>query len=235
MRGTLRVATYNIRKCIGLDWRRRPDRILAVLAEIGADVVALQEADRRFGAREATLSREALAEAGWRPVSVARAPESIGWHGNVILLGPGAEAEEARAIDLPFLEPRGAVTATVQVRGVCLRVVGMHLGLTQRPRVKQAAAIIAEVEKGPPHPAVLMGDTNEWRDLAGALSLFGASHRLSEPAPTFHAARPVAALDRIAVSPELDFAASGAHDSPLARRASDHLPLWADLVAVPKC
>ena len=45
----IRVATYNIRKSVGQDWRRRPDRVLAVLSEIDADIVALQEVDRRFG------------------------------------------------------------------------------------------------------------------------------------------------------------------------------------------
>ncbi len=48
---TFRVATYNIRKAIGTDRRRSPERILDVLAELDADVVALQEADRRFGPR----------------------------------------------------------------------------------------------------------------------------------------------------------------------------------------
>ena len=51
----IRIATYNIRKCVGLDWRRRPDRVIRVLAEIDADIVALQEADRRLGRRAATL------------------------------------------------------------------------------------------------------------------------------------------------------------------------------------
>ena len=47
----LSVASYNIRKSVGTDWRRQPDRILEVLGEIDADVVALQEVDRRFGRR----------------------------------------------------------------------------------------------------------------------------------------------------------------------------------------
>jgi Metal-dependent hydrolase len=79
----LRVASYNIRKCVGLDWRRRPDRVLAVLAEIGADVVALQEADRRFGAKLSALPPETLAEAGWHAAPVAPHPGGLGWRGNL--------------------------------------------------------------------------------------------------------------------------------------------------------
>jgi len=52
----IKVASYNIRKAIGTDRRRSPDRIIEVLNEVGADLVALQEADRRFGKRTAVLS-----------------------------------------------------------------------------------------------------------------------------------------------------------------------------------
>ena len=51
----LRIASYNIRKCVGLDRRRDPERVLGVIAGLGADIVALQEADRRLGARPSTL------------------------------------------------------------------------------------------------------------------------------------------------------------------------------------
>ena len=40
---TIRVATYNIHKCRGLDRRISPHRIAAVIRELDADVVALQE------------------------------------------------------------------------------------------------------------------------------------------------------------------------------------------------
>ena len=63
----LTFASYNIHKAVGLDGRRDPERILAVLREIGADVVAVQEVDRRFGLRESVLPRQALEEHGWCP------------------------------------------------------------------------------------------------------------------------------------------------------------------------
>ncbi|MEL7014297.1 MAG: endonuclease/exonuclease/phosphatase family protein, partial [Pseudomonadota bacterium] len=47
----MRVTSYNIRKAVGLDWRRDAGRIVDVLGEIDADVVVLQEADKRLGAR----------------------------------------------------------------------------------------------------------------------------------------------------------------------------------------
>ena len=60
----LRLASYNIRKAVGLDWKRKPERVLAVLDEIGADVVVLQEADKRLGNRPAAITFGLLASHG---------------------------------------------------------------------------------------------------------------------------------------------------------------------------
>ena len=73
------VASYNIRKAIGTDRRRRPERIFDVLGELDADVVALQEADRRFGARHSALPGTLLGEhATYKPVPFDVRPGSLG-------------------------------------------------------------------------------------------------------------------------------------------------------------
>jgi endonuclease/exonuclease/phosphatase family metal-dependent hydrolase len=82
----LKVASYNIRKAVGLDWRRRPARVLDVLNEIAADVVALQEVDRRFGSRVSALDPELIErETDYRAIRFSARPQSLGYHGNVIL------------------------------------------------------------------------------------------------------------------------------------------------------
>ena len=66
---TITVASYNMRKAIGTDRKRRPDRVLHVLQEIDADVVALQEADKRIGGRGAAVPHELIDEHGlYKPV-----------------------------------------------------------------------------------------------------------------------------------------------------------------------
>lgn len=225
----LRVATYNIRKCIGLDWRRRPERTLDVIGELGADVVALQEADRRFGARLATLHHETLGTAGWRAAPLAPHAGGMGWHGNAILLGPEVVLDGTQRIVLPALEPRGAVIADLKVRGQPLRVVGTHLGLTLKMRVRQAETITAELAKLVARPTVIMGDLNEWSLAAGCVPVFAGGLEFVPPAPTFHAKRPVASLDRIAITPDIDLIDCRVHGEGDAQVASDHLPLWADL------
>ena len=68
----LTFASYNIHKAVGMDGRRDPERIIAVLREMHADVIALQEADRRFGERESVLPKAMLDDSPWRAAPVAR-------------------------------------------------------------------------------------------------------------------------------------------------------------------
>ena len=231
----IRLASYNIRKAIGTDRLRRPDRIVAVLAEIDADVVALQEADRRLGDRTAALPPAMLAQAGWSLVDIATRRDSIGWHGNALLVRQGITVAGARRIDLPTIEPRGAVVGEIVVAGQVLRIVGMHLDLSGLRRRRQARAIMAALGGLPSLPTVVMGDTNEWRPHSGCLIDFAHGFRVAATGPSFHSRRPVARLDRIMVDHRLNIAACGTHRSVLASRASDHLPVWADVeLAMPR-
>lgn len=228
---TLKVASYNMRKGIGTDRRRSPERILEVLCEIDADVVALQEADRRFGSRASVLTPHLLDEHGdWKAVGVAKRVASMGWHGNALLVRKSADVLGCTAIHLPALEPRGAVTADVGTPLGALRVVGMHLDLSGLWRRKQAAAVINHLaDSVHPLPAVLMGDLNEWSATLGCLRDFARDHDVADTGPSFHARRPVGRLDRIIVSRDLRVVDCGVHASPTARKASDHLPIWATL------
>lgn len=228
----IKVASYNMRKGIGTDRRRSPQRILDVLAEIDADIVALQEADRRFGTRAAVIAQQLLDRQGiWQAVPFGSRPTSIGWHGNTILLRKTATIVDCEAIHLPMLEPRGAVSADIRLAsGTTVRVVGMHLDLSGLWRRRQAHAIIAHLEASS-HvlPTILMGDLNEWSAAAGCLHEFARHYRVAETGPSFHARRPVARLDRIMVSRDLKFSGCGVHMSGTARIASDHLPIWATI------
>ena len=78
-------------------------------------------------------------------------------------------------------------------------------------------------------PTVLMGDTNEWRTAAGCLKELEPEFHVAPTGPSFHARHPVAALDRIIVHKDFRIEAAGVHSSHNARRASDHLPIWARL------
>ena len=225
----LKVASYNIRKGVGADGRRSPERILDVLREIDADIVALQEADRRFGERAQVIPTRLLDEAsGWKPVGVGRRAASMGWHGNALLVRKQDEIAGCGAIHLPSLEPRGAVTAYIVTRIGAIRVAGLHPDPSGLRRRRQAAAILDHVERcGEPLPTVMMGDLNEWRRGGGALDDLARHFVFAATGPSFHARRPIGRLDRIMASPALRIVECGVHASASARVASDHLPIWA--------
>ncbi|RYY24018.1 MAG: endonuclease [Sphingomonadales bacterium] len=225
----IKVASYNMRKSIGTDRRRRPERTLSVLGEIDADVIALQEADRRFGTRAAVLTDHLLGDHGaWKAVPFGIRQRSMGWHGNALLVRADAQVLDCEAIHLPALEPRGAVMADIRVRGQVIRVIGMHLDLSGLWRRRQAAAIISHIAASTnQYPTVLMGDLNEWSAGSGCLRDFAAHFDFAETGKSFHARKPIARLDRIMASRDLKFTEAGVHDSASARTASDHLPVWA--------
>jgi len=225
----IKVASYNIHKGVGLDRRRDPNRILEVLREIDADIIALQEADRRFGTKAGVIPLHALEEhSPWKAAPLGARTGSMGWHGNVLLIRKDSVVMDCEAIHLPALEPRGAVMADVRAEGVPIRIVGMHLDLSGLWRRRQAHAILAHVESSVARrPTVLMGDLNEWTAQGGCLRDFGRDYRFAPIGPSFHVRRPVARLDRIMVSTDLRIIDCGVHHSATARKASDHFPIWA--------
>ena len=227
----LTVASYNIHKAIGLDRRRDPDRIISVLREIDADVVALQEADRRFGRRASALPLAALEQhTPYKAVPLAGRPDSLGWHGNAILVRRETIVAESVVVPLPTLEPRGAIRANLVIRSRRLRVVGMHLDLSGLRRRQQVRSVLNHIDMCDGQcPTVLMGDFNEWSRHGGALREFGHHWRVLAPGKSFPSRRPVAQLDRIVVSPDWRVIETAVHHSSTAARGSDHLPVVARL------
>ena len=231
----IRLASYNIRKGVGTDRTRNPLRILKVLAELDADIVCLQEADRRFGSRASVLPPVLLEHhSDYAAVPLDVQGDSMGWHGNAILVRRGLEVLAHDIIHIPYLEPRGVVTATIATRAGPVSVFGMHLDLSGLWRLRQARVIAELAAKARAERAtVLMGDLNEWRAASGTLREFARHFAVLDCGPSFHARAPVGRLDRIMHCPQLKLEACGVHRTPLASTASDHLPVWADL-ALPR-
>jgi endonuclease/exonuclease/phosphatase family metal-dependent hydrolase len=166
------------------------------------------------------------------PVYRREDSESHGWRGNLLLVREGI-VRNVRQIKLPGLEPRGAVVADLEVKGATLRVIAAHLGLLRRSRSRQAEHLLDEA-RSREHPTVLMGDLNEWRvkRRSSLIPLFPHFGPLYATLPSFPSRLPVLALDRILSSPETLITSIEVHNSPLARIASDHLPIKAGIGAI---
>ncbi|MCG7508673.1 endonuclease/exonuclease/phosphatase family protein [Mesorhizobium retamae] len=228
------VASYNVHKCVGTDGRFDPERTAHVIREIDADVIALQEADKRFGDRNGLLDLTRLqSESGLTAVPVSGQVKAHGWHGNVVLFRRGS-VRDVHQIRLPGLEPRGAVIAEIELEaGGTIRIVAAHFGLLRRSRTRQVRAILDIMKDSDDIPTLLMGDLNEWRlNGRSALTMFETAFGELPPAvPSFPSRLPLLALDRLISNRKEILSPVLAHDTPLARLASDHLPIkaWVNL------
>jgi endonuclease/exonuclease/phosphatase family metal-dependent hydrolase len=226
------VASYNIHKGVGTDRRRDLLRTAKVIAEVGADVMAIQEADKRFGDRAGLLDLTHLREtAGLIPVPInGLRAAAHGWHGNLILVRE-AEVRDVHHITLPGLEPRGALMTEMEVNGHPLRVVAAHFGLLHLSRRQQVRALLDKMHDIDTIPTLLMGDLNEWRiGSRSSLVNFDKHFTAANFGHSFPAHRPMLPLDRIMIGPKGKLSDCEVHDTPLARVASDHLPVKARLM-----
>ena len=225
----LRIASYNIRKAVGLDYRRDPMRVLEIINGLEADVVAVQEVDKRLGDRPGVFDRQRLeAESDFVVADLARNEVSLGWHGNAVLVRRGLTIHEVGHIDLPGLEPRGAVRVDISRDDEHVAVVGTHLGLLRPFRRRQLETIRAHLEMHDTERTLIAGDFNEWSEGIGLEPIEG-DYDIVSPGLSFHAARPMASLDKFALGPGLALSDAGVEESESARVASDHLPVWADV------
>jgi len=225
----IRVASYNVRKCVGLDRKAMPERVLEVISQVQAEVVAIQEVDARLGQRATSIPFDFIDKyTDMKPVDLAQSELSLGWHGNAILVRKGTKVTATDQLHLPSLESRGAALVEIESQNFAIRIVATHLGLLRRNRREQVRSIVDQLEERQTMPTVIMGDFNEWSHKKG-LEALDENFNIHVPGRSFHSARPVAALDRIATSADLELRDAGVHQRGHAPKASDHLPVWADL------
>lgn len=227
----LRIASYNIHGGIGTDRHFVPNRIVDVLREIDADIVALQEVESRTTGFDMLkfLSERLGLQAIPGPTLVAE----NGDYGNGVLTRLPILSTHRIDLSMPGREARGAIdihlNAGFSAATNPLRVVATHLGLHPGERRVQVKQLLSLFETDRNVPTVFMGDVNEWF-LIGRPLRWLHRHFQRTPSPaTFPAQFPLFALDRIWVHPVAALTGIYAHRSTLARRASDHLPVVANM------
>ena len=227
---SLAIASYNIHSGVGMDRRRNAARIAQVLKELDCDIYALQEVDNQPGVHEESMQLEYLS----RVMEMAAVPglrivRHTGEYGNALLTRLPIVSVHRHDLSCSRWEPRGAVDVKLNLEeGAPLRVIATHLGLSRSERRIQWLRLLAAIaEAGPDLPTVLLGDMNEWYRPSATLQ---EAHRVfgQPPAPVaFPSFAPCLALTRIWVRPLQALRSLQVHRSPLARKASDHLPVKA--------
>jgi endonuclease/exonuclease/phosphatase family metal-dependent hydrolase len=240
---TIRIVTYNVHKCQGLDRRVRPARIAAVLREMDADLIALQEvvSVESDAAREAHQARFIAEELGYGFHIGENRKHKGGAYGNVVL--SRLPVEQCRNYDITWRgrEPRGCMRVDVRAGGApdapVLHLFNVHLGTAFVERRHQGRKLVGEgiLRDGKLEgPRVVLGDFNEWtRGLASRL--LGEELRSADVrqhlrrARTYPGAFPLVHLDHIYYDDHaLELERLSLHRSLTALVASDHLPLVAD-------
>lgn len=217
---TLRVLTYNI--CGG---SADIGRIGAVIGEVGADVVALQEV---LESQVAPLQQATGAHGVFAPTR--RHKHTM--FGNLCLTRLPLVAHEQHDISSGF-EARSCLRVDIEHPARHLRIFNVHLGLGYFERIRQARMLSSIFDRARNlTPRLLLGDFNEWfHGHASRLfhAEFGHPFGLQRRVRTHPSILPVFSLDRIYRDPEFQLDRVVVHRTPLARNASDHLPTFADL------
>jgi endonuclease/exonuclease/phosphatase family metal-dependent hydrolase len=229
----MRLASYNVHRAIGRDRRCEPQRILEVIREIDPDVIALQEVEAHDAGGDmlAWLGEQT----GMKAIAGTTLVRHDGHYGNGLLTR--CDIEATQLVDLSFRnrEPRGAIAADLRVNGSgTLRVVATHLGLRPAERRCQVERLVELFTWHEQERAVLMGDLNEWFLWGRPLKHLHRYFEETAAVATFPSRMPVLALDRLWTHPGSILRNLQAHASPLARLASDHLPLVATLDIPPR-
>ncbi len=240
---TLRVMTYNVHSCIGMDGKLDAERIARVIARDRPDVVALQELDvgraRTEGMDQAHLiARYLEMEYHFHPslhLEEERYGDAILTHlpQRLVKVGP-----LPGLADKPQLEPRGALWVAIELHGTEIQFINTHLGLYPRERQAQIDALIGSdwlAHEECRDPVILCGDFNAlpsssvYRRLGGRLRDAQTVAQHHRPKGTYPSRFPSVRIDHIFIGPGLEVSGINVPASEFARVASDHLPLVAEL------
>ncbi|HUO21989.1 MAG TPA: endonuclease/exonuclease/phosphatase family protein [Caulobacteraceae bacterium] len=237
-----RIMTYNVHRCVGVDRKLDLARVAAVIAQARPDIVALQELDvgrRRTGGVDQAHALAARLGMAFHFNAAMRVEEEQ--YGDAVLAAGGLSLIKAGPLPgskaLRGLEPRGALLVEAEIGGRRLRVLNSHLGLVPHEQRAQAAALagpewLGRAREGT--PTILLGDFNATplqaphrilaRSMTDARLALGGAHAQ----PTFPSRLPVLPIDHVLLSAGLRVTGLHAFAVPLARTASDHLPLVVD-------
>ncbi|HWR77921.1 MAG TPA: endonuclease/exonuclease/phosphatase family protein, partial [Thiobacillus sp.] len=239
----LRVMTYNVHSCVGMDGKLDAERIARVIARARPDVVALQELDvgraRSQGMDQAHLiARYLEMEFHFHPAMHLEEER----YGDAILTHLPQRLVKAGPLpglaDKPHLEPRGALWVAIDLNGREVQIINTHLGLYPRERVAQVEALLGSdwlAHEQCREPVILCGDFNALPSspvcsrLGGQLKDAQTEAKHHRPQATFSSRLPTMRIDHILISPGLEVASIEVPNSELARVASDHLPLVAEI------
>ncbi|MDC0601818.1 endonuclease/exonuclease/phosphatase family protein [Aliiglaciecola sp.] len=239
----LRVMTYNVHSCIGMDGKLSPHRIARVISQYQPDVISLQELDvgkSRSGKIDQAYAISKYLQMTFHFHPVMHVEEEQ--YGNAILTH--LPVKLVRAGNYPYQptkpnqEPRGVIWVEIILNGKRIQVLNTHLGLTRSERQLQVATLLGSKwissakERG---PVILCGDFNAFphssvhKSILSKLQDVQMAQASQLPRNTFFGRFPTVRIDHIFVDETTKILYCDVPRSKLSRTASDHLPLVTDI------
>jgi len=232
----MRLLSWNIHKGIGgRDRRYSLARIIDCIEAENPDLICLQEVDRHVG-RSQHDDQPRLLSRYFRCHAVFQSTVAVGdgAYGNLVLSRWPIASRHRITLRRRSRKPRGAQLLVVDSPEGRLHLVHTHLGLAEKERHWQVERLLGHMlfRSAEPHPTLIVGDFNDWRDTlaAGLLKLEGFRHVTSPVSRfrTFPAWLAIGSLDKVFVRGGVDVRHARVVRTSLAKAASDHLPLVID-------
>lgn len=237
----LRVVSYNIHRCIGVDRRFRPERVVEILQHVDGDVVLLQEVDEGVPrSRELDLAEEISSAAGYPHHAVGHNVSlKKGRYGNCTLSRFPILRERNIDLTVGDKKRRGCQHTTLELPDHRMEVFNLHLGLSAREREKQIGLLVRSQELAdlaPSQPCMVGGDFNDWRSLLrpiftevlGFRNATDQKSRSNAVMRTYPSFSPQGGLDRVYYRGGLHLRNARTCRLEVSRLASDHLPVICD-------
>ena len=235
---TVRIATYNIHKCVGIDRKYAPERIVEVLREIDADIIAMQEVLCHSKNHKRDHQAEYIAEALGMDYRLGENRKIKGGeYGNVILSRLPIRTSTNYDITIHKYEPRGCLRTEISVNGGRpLNFVNVHMGTSYFERRKQVHKLLAGHVLDQPEivgSRIVAGDFNEWTS-GLTTQLFRKNFKSIDPrlhlgSPrTFPGVLPLVHLDHVYFDENFRLVNASLHRTRTSLIASDHLPIVAE-------
>jgi endonuclease/exonuclease/phosphatase family metal-dependent hydrolase len=232
MQAHLTAATYNVHQWVGTDKSYDPGRGLAVLQEMRADIIGLQEVNFPKHIQHRITETQLASELGMELILGKTLIREQAAYGNVLLTSLPVVEVRRHDISISSKEPRGVLDVDLEGRTETIRVLNTHLGLSCSERRQQHHRLFEILEKGPSRTlTIFMGDFNEWIPLRFPFRRIMRFFKQIKVPQSFPTRCPLLALDRILVAPHQRLIKMHVHQSRLARVASDHYPVVAKITS----
>lgn len=236
----LKIATYNIHRCIGLDRRFKPDRMVEIFNDIDADIVLMQEVDEGAPrSNKLNLAKEIAQACGYKYYVLGHnVTLKTGNYGNATLSKFPIVSEKNINLTIGDKKRRGCQHTTIKVNNkIKFDIFNLHLGLSAKERQKQAGMVLHSKQfkkLKTKENCLIAGDFNDWRSLLRALFIEGFNFECATDSSklwgesalkTFPSFAPRGGLDRVYYKGKMELIKAQVYNKSITLVASDHLPV----------